>query len=341
MNRLRSFDNLWRIRNSFAVGLGVIETISFQSAISGITSCTQRLEQKIEVMKQTRRDALATAAAVLLANPSASLAAATHRESTPLRLGLVTYNWGKSWDVPTVIRNCAETGFEGVELRSTHQHGVEISLNQLQRAEVRRQFRDSAVELMGLGSACEYHSSDPNQLKRNIEETRAFLQLSHDVGATGVKVRPNGLPKDVAVEKTIEQIGRSLNEVAKTAADLNQQIRVEVHGRDTSELPIMKAIMDVADHPAVGVCWNCNQADLNGKGFQHNFDLVQDRMATVHIHDLRNDQYPWPELFERLKNLDTPSFTGWTLLEDGKIPAAIVASMHENTKLWKQLAQGS
>jgi len=293
-------------------------------------------------MKQTRRDALATAAAALLANPVASLAAAaTSRDLTPLRLGLVTYNWGKGWDIPTVIRNCAETGFEGVELRSTHQHGVEISLTKRQRAEVRSQFSDSSVELMGLGSACEYHSSDPAKLKKNIDETRAFLQLSHDVGATGVKVRPNGLPKDVPVEKTIEQIGRSLNQVGKMAADLNQQIRVEVHGRDTSELPIMKAIMDVADHPSVGVCWNCNPADLNGKGFQHNFDLVEDRMATVHIHDLRGDQYPWAELFERLTKVDTPSFTGWTLLEDGKVPDDIVASMHENTKLWKTLAQGS
>ncbi len=290
-------------------------------------------------MKQTRRHALATAAAALLANSASTFAAGSTRETVPLRLGLVTYNWGKSWDIPTVIRNCADTGFEGVELRSTHKHGVEISLNKQQRTDVRSQFDDSAVELMGLGSACEYHSSDPDRLRKNIDETRAFLQLSHDVGATGVKVRPNGLPKDVPVEKTIEQIGRSLNEVGKIAADLNQQIRVEVHGRDTSELPVMKAIMDVADHPSVGVCWNCNQADLNGRGFQHNFDLVQNRMATVHIHDLRGDQYPWAELFERLKKLSADSFTGWTLLEDGKVPADVVASMHENTKLWNQLVK--
>lgn len=290
-------------------------------------------------MKLTRRDALMTAGAALLTNTPSSLLASTSRETVPLRLGLVTYNWGKSWDIPTVIRNCTDTGFEGVELRSTHKHGVEISLNRQQRTEVRRQFDDSAVELMGLGSACEYHSSDPDRLRKNIDETRAFLQLSHDVGATGVKVRPNGLPKDVPIEKTIEQIGQSLNEVGIMAADLNQQIRVEVHGRDTSELPVMKAIMDVADHPSVGVCWNCNQADLNGKGFQHNFDLVQDRMATVHIHDLRGDQYPWADLFERLKKLNAASFTGWTLLEDGKVPADIVASMHENTKLWNQLVK--
>ena len=299
-------------------------------------------DQRPPSMKQTRRSAIASAAAsILLPTAARPLLAAGSDQSVPLRLGLVTYNWGKAWDLQTVIANCAATGFEGVELRSTHKHGVEITLNKQQRAEIRSRFADCPVELMGLGSACEYHSADASQLRHNIQETREFLQLSHDVGSSGVKVRPNGLPKDVPVAKTIEQIGTALNEVGKIAADLNQQIRVEVHGRRTSDLPVMKAIMDVADHPSVGICWNCNQADLNGDGFQHNFDLVQNRMATVHIHDLRSDSYPWADLFQQLRNVNAPSFTGWTLLEDGKVPKDIVQSMHENTKLWKQLARPS
>lgn len=292
------------------------------------------------MIRHSRREAVAAVAALILAKsmPVSGAVSSTH-SAVPLKLGLVTYNWGKAWDVPTVIRNCTVTGFHGVELRSTHQHGVEITLNKQQRAEVQSRFNDSPVELMGLGSACEYHSTDAAELKKNIDETQAFLQLSHDVGGTGVKVRPNKLPEGVSVEKTIEQIGKSLNEVGKMAADLNQQIRVEVHGQGTSELPILDAIMDVADHPSVGVCWNCNPTDMNGDGFEHNFELVKDRMATVHIHDLRSDQYPWGDLFALLSKVDAKSFTGWTLLEDGKVPDGIVKAMYENTKLWKQLVR--
>ncbi len=292
------------------------------------------------MMHISRREILAAAAALLGSRGAMAAIPSTETVVTPLRLGLVTYNWGKNWDLATIIENCAATGFEGVELRSTHRHGVEITLNRRKRAEVRSRFADSPVELMGLGSACEYHATDPAELKKNLEETRAFLQLSHDVGSTGVKVRPNRLPEGVSAEQTIEQIGRSLNEVGRMAADLNQQIRVEVHGRGTSELPVMKAVMDVADHPSVGVCWNCNAADMNGQGFRHNFELVRDRMATVHIHDLRGQQYPWKDLFELLKQVDADSFTGWTLLEDGNVPEDIVQSMHDNTQLWKQLVAG-
>src|SRR5271166_4219527 len=53
----------------------------------------------------------------------------------PFKLGLVTYNLEKDWDIDTLIKNCEETGFEGVELRTTHKHGVEISLDKAQRTE--------------------------------------------------------------------------------------------------------------------------------------------------------------------------------------------------------------
>src|SRR5215210_1325085 len=77
-----------------------------------------------------------------------------------MKLGTVTYNLAQDWDVPTIIKNCEAAGFQGVELRTSHKHGVEVSLGKEQRAEVRKQFANSKVELMGLGSAFDYHTPD-------------------------------------------------------------------------------------------------------------------------------------------------------------------------------------
>lgn len=290
-------------------------------------------------MPASRRQFL-THSVVGLAALSTPAFAALRPAPSKLKLGLVTYNWGKSWDVPTIIKNCEATGFAGVELRSTHKHGVEITIDAKRREEVKKQFADSDVELVGLGSACEYHAVDKAVLKKNIDETKEFIKLCKDVGGTGVKVRPNGLPKERSVEETLEQIGKSLNEVGKFGADHGVQIRVEVHGRGTAEIPHMKTIMDAADHPNVAVCWNCNPQDLNGEGLAHNYNLLKNRMGTVHIHDLRNEAYPWKELFPMLQATDAESFTGWALLEDGKVPDDIVAAMHENTKVWERLTAG-
>ncbi len=68
-----------------------------------------------------------------------------------MRLGLVTYMMAADWDLDTIIQKCQMLGFEGVELRTTHAHGVEVTLDQSQRQEVRKRFQNSDVVLWGLG----------------------------------------------------------------------------------------------------------------------------------------------------------------------------------------------
>jgi len=251
-----------------------------------------------------------------------------------MRLGLVTYMWGAEWDLPTLIKNCEATGILGVELRSGHKHGVEPSLAAQQRQEVAKRFADSPVDVVGLGTACEFHSPDPAVVKKNIEQTKEFIRLCHDIGGTGVKVRPNGLPEGVPAEKTLEQIGKSLSEVAAYGEGYGVMIRLEVHGRGTSELPHIKRIMDVAQHPGATVCWNSNPADLEGQGLEYNFRLVQDRLGTIHIHDLISD-YPWRKLFDLLKSA---KFEGWTLIEEGQPTSDPIRVMKYYRLLWETMA---
>src|SRR5207253_5993295 len=117
--------------------------------------------------------------------------------------------------------------------------------------EVKKRFADSKVELMGLGSIFEFQMPDQDKLRKEIAGCKEYIVLAQDVGATGVKVRPNGLPKEVPVEKTLEQIGRSLRELGEFGADHGQQIRLEVHGPGSSLLPNIRRILDVADHKNV------------------------------------------------------------------------------------------
>ncbi len=229
-----------------------------------------------------------------------------------MKLGIVTYNIAKDWDVPTLIKNCTEAKFQGAELRTSHAHGVEVSLNKEKREEVKKRFRNSAVELMGLGSAFDYHTPDPAKLRADIAATKEYIVLAHDVGAPGVKVRPNGFPAEVPKEKTLEQIGRSLREVGGFAAGHGVQIRLEVHGKETSLVPNIKSIMDTADHPNVGVCWNSNQSDLDGEGFDRNFDLLKKKIFTCHMRDLYLDEYPFRKLLTRLNE---SGFSGYCLAE--------------------------
>lgn len=218
-----------------------------------------------------------------------------------MKLGLVTYNIAKDWDIDTIIKNCAETGFEAVELRTTHAHGVEPDLDAQARAQVKKAFAESPVKLLSLGTTCEYHSPDSDELQRQIGLTEQFLQLAADVGARGIKVRPNAFPEGVSREATIKQIGESLRACGQKAAELGIEIWLEVHGRGTSHPPYVRQMMEIADHPQVGVCWNSNITDLDESGsIDRHFEMLKPWIRNVHITELWSE-YPWRRLFQLLR----------------------------------------
>jgi sugar phosphate isomerase/epimerase len=257
------------------------------------------------------------------------------RKRNSMKPGLVTYQWGKDWDVPTIISNCEKCGLLGVELRTEHKHGVEPSLSSAQRKEVKQRFDDSTVKFIGYGSNVEFDSPDPAILKKNMDFAKELVKLSHDVGGNGVKVKPNNFHKEVPKEKTIEQIGRSLNEIGRFGADYGQKIRLEVHGRETQELPNIKAMMDVADHRNVVICWNCNPTDLNGKGFTYNFNLVKDRLGdTIHVHEMDTVPYPWQDLMDELVKMN---YSEWILWECASNPDNKVEALINQRKIWEGL----
>jgi sugar phosphate isomerase/epimerase len=253
----------------------------------------------------------------------------------PFKLGLVTYNLAKDWDIETIIKNCEATGFEGVELRSTHAHGVEPSISATKRAEVRKRFEASRVRLVSLGSACEFESPDPTLVRQNIEQTRQFCQLAHDLGCLGVKVRPNGFPPNSDHAQVIEQIGQALAECGEIARGVGVEIWLEVHGHET-QIPInIRRIMEACRHPAVGVCWNSNPTDVEKGSVRSNFELLKPWLKSCHINDLDRKDYPWHELFGLFR---AAGFDRYTFCEVGEPSCEPVRFMNYYHALWDYTA---
>lgn len=230
-----------------------------------------------------------------------------------MRLGIVTYNIAADWDIPAILANCETVGIYGIELRTTHAHGVEPALSAQDRQEIKSRFADSPVTIIGLGTTCEFHAVDKGTVEENIETAQEFAQLAHDVGASGIKVRPNGLQLDAGVpkEQTLEQIGNALSKVGSAARELNVEVWVEMHGRDTAEPENIRRIMDNTDTSNVFVCWNSNPQDVVAGAISKSYALVRDEIRHVHINRLYSD-YPYRELFQLLRE---DGYAGWLCAE--------------------------
>jgi sugar phosphate isomerase/epimerase len=219
----------------------------------------------------------------------------------PLKIGIMTYNIAKDWDIETIIKNCTETGYKSVELRTTHKHGVEVTLSPEQRAAVKKRFKESSLETISLASGFEFHYPEQEKVRKSIEGTKEYILLARDIGATGIRVFPNAIPEGVPEEKTLKQIGKALAEVGEYGHQNNVEIRVCVHGKGTNSVALIKKIIDYSESPYVYVNWNCDALDSAGKGFEYNFNSIKDRIKGVHLHELYLAEYPYRLFFKMLK----------------------------------------
>ena len=250
-----------------------------------------------------------------------------------MHLGAVTYNVLKDWDLETIIKNLEAAGFEAVELRTGHKHGVELTLNAAEREAVKKRFASSKVRLLSFGTTCEFHSPEEAVRRKNVEEGKRWIELAHDTGAWGIKVRPNGLPKEVAPEVTIGRIGEALRELGEYGAGRGVEVWMEVHGRDTQNPPVSAAIMRAARHQQVGVTWNSNPTDIVNGSIKPSFELLRPWIKSCHINELANPNYPWRELFTLLRQ---SKYERYTLCEaqESKEPERF---LRWYSALWREL----
>ncbi|MGA2271118.1 MAG: TIM barrel protein [Bryobacteraceae bacterium] len=223
-------------------------------------------------------------------------------------LGAVTYNALKDFDVEMIIRVLEGAGFEAVELRTGHKHGVEPSIGREDRARVRGLFERSKVRLVSYGTTCRFQSPDAAERRKQLEIARQFVDLAHDTGAFGIKIQPMEFPAEVPVATTIENFGASLRELGDYGSSRGVEIWVEVHGR-ASDPAVAAAIMKAAGHRNVGVCWNSNPADVVNGSVKQSFELLKPWIRSVHINELANDRYPWRELFTLLRGAGYDRYT--------------------------------
>ena len=226
-------------------------------------------------------------------------------------LGAVTYNVLQAMDLETVIRTLETAGFDAVELRTGHKHGVEPAINQAERARVKARFERSKVRLLSFGTTCEFQSADPAERRRQIDLAKQFVELAHDTGAWGVKVRPNGLARGVPRETTIQNIAAALKEVGEHGYVHGVEIWLEVHGGETQVPAAAAEIMRATNHKNVGLCWNSNPTDVVDGSVKQSFDLLRPWLMSCHINELTSG-YPYKELFALMRK---SNYDRWTLCE--------------------------
>jgi hypothetical protein len=251
-------------------------------------------------------------------------------------LGCVTHTLFEKHDLESIITILEECGYEGVELRTTEGspngqvHGVEPSLSQAERARVRKRFERSKLKLVNLGSPAEFQSPDAAERKRNVAKGKQFVDLAHDLGATGIKVRPYGWGPEPDHQKTVRRIGECLKELGEYSLPKKVDILLEIHNEGHAE---DKQMLELAGVKSVGIIWNCDPFDVVNGSVKECFDMLRPWLRTVHTK--YREGYPFRELYTLLRQ---SKFTGYTLYE-GPATGDIRQFLKKFKADWTQLTQ--
>jgi hypothetical protein len=296
----------------------------------------QVLISRRQLLARGAQAAAGLAAAAALKLDSFAADAPAGKRAGKMRFGLTAYQGAKDWDIPTTIANCTKAEALGVELRTSegYAQGVELEIAADRRRDVRKRFADSAVTLVGLATSEKFDWPAAEKLNAAIENTKGYLNLSRDIGASGVRVFINDFQKNIPPEQTIAQAAKALNVVGAYAADCGQQVRLECHG-SAGDLPSIRSVMDQVTQRSVRVKLNSEPRNAAGEGFEHNFNLVKDFLGdTLHAHNFNDTKFPNQLQIDLLVKM---GWTGWVLLEASmKVPDR-VQTLEEQRRLFEQM----
>lgn len=232
-----------------------------------------------------------------------------------MKLGLLTYNMAAEWDLDTILAKCRAFGLLGVEFRTDreHAHGVEIDTSTADRRVTQQKCEDAEIEIVGLSSGCQYDAPDAEELAANIERTKQHLDLCAELGGGGVKVFGNKLHTDEGVpeEETVRQIGAALHECAEYASQQGVLVRFEMHG-DFQSAEQCNEIIKLANSDGMCLIYNCNPGDPVDGSIREIYSAVAPNVGHVHLHDLSDHEFPYPELVKLLRET---GYGGWCTTE--------------------------
>ena len=273
----------------------------------------------------SRRTFLAGLGATAVTAPSVvSAFTRTQLGATSMRVGYAAITW--KGDDEQAIREIAEVGFRGIQLRTT-------AVDRFGRApsELRELLARHRLTLAAL-------SSGNLRIDPAVEQTELATHLAHaafvrDVGGGGCLQVIDERPKGRAiVEADYARLGRLLTELGRRTADAGVPLVYHHHMNSLGEKPReIDAVLDATDPRHVGVLFDIAHYQQGGGDPVAAIRRYRDRIRVVHLKDVRAIDrapgYEWVELGRGRVDvkgcaaaLKAIGFRGWAIVELDRVP---------------------
>jgi sugar phosphate isomerase/epimerase len=211
-------------------------------------------------MTLTRRQFIQGSAMVITALPAYSFTAT----SQSLPIGFSTLGC-PNWDWLKVLDFAEQNGFAAIELRGlqgTMDLPARPEFSPDRIAQSRKEVAAHGLRISCVSSSANMHDTDLQKHEEQLADARRFIELAAQLGAPYVRVFGNKIVG--RRDQALRHIAKSLRQLGDYAGPKNVMVIIESHG-DFTDSPTLRAILEQADSPHVGLLWDAHHTYVSGK----------------------------------------------------------------------------
>lgn len=192
------------------------------------------------------------------------------------------------WSFEEIVSNASRLGYDGIEFRGLQR---EFDLTKTKTfgskqgiREAYQKAKDAGVKIICLGSSAVLHFSDPVLRKKNIDEAKRFVDLSHQLECPFVRVFADKYID--GKEKSQALIAQGLQEIADYGKHSNISVLLSTHG-DVSEAKDVCDIMKMVEADNTGIGWDIvNTWYESRQPPAEVYKLIKKYIRIVHVKDM-------------------------------------------------------
>lgn len=237
-----------------------------------------------------------------------------------------------NWSLPQFLDAAVKYGYDGLDLRGI---GSQIDVTRLpdfteRLDETLSNFAHHNLQIAGLSTSASC-SVGADKRQEHLDEVQRYctlaaeIVLSANVGRPWIRVFGGKIPDGTPFDQALVQAADQLRRYGDIAAKRGDVVVVETHD-DWCASDRVRALMDKASHPSVGVVWDVHHPwRTTGESPAKTWDTIGLYTQYVHLKDAKGSPGSQQELCltgkgnvpikEALEVLKTHNYDGWLTLE--------------------------
>jgi sugar phosphate isomerase/epimerase len=196
------------------------------------------------------------------------------------------------WQIPMVIENAAEFGYEGIEWRGGSEGHLQPDMPNTKRTFIRQSCSDAGLTSLAVTAYSSFVSDSARERQANVDELRRYADLAAELDAKYVRAFLGVLPQGRKLDSSLyKRISDCLNIASAHAARVGVKIAVEPH--DDFVLSTDVGPVFSRSHPALRVIWDIGNAFAAGEYPSEGFEFMKHHLAYVQLKDGKGCNPNW------------------------------------------------